>query len=302
MEAENTIQQQAANNTQTQSSEGQPSGQESQPTKQDRISSKMEVLIKRERAAIEAEQRLKARQAEYQPKFDKLTEFEAARSTPLKALELLGLDYNQLSQTVLNDGNIPADVLVNKLKGELEELKSSLSQKDQQTAEYQKQQAQNQLDQAVEGFKSQIISHIDQHKDKYELIKFEQADLKVYELIDKHYQETIDPDTGIGEILDIEVAADKLEKQLEDKYSKAKDINKFKSLFQPESPKGMANQIARRVLDENKLQSGFQPRQRTLTNNLSSTPMKPPSRPLTDDQRAQAAIFKARELLAKRGM
>lgn len=290
MEVEQT-QNNQADLSQPNLSEGQPLDvTPANPIKDERIASRMEVLIRRERAALDAEQRAKQREADIQEKLKRIEEFEGVKSKPLDALKLLGLDYNELSQTVLNEGNIPAEVHVKRLEEKIESLTKSLEEKERKTAEQQKAYAEKQAQNAVDNFKKQINSYLDENSAKYELIKFEDAYSKVYDLIDAHYEETKDPDTGVGKIMSIEEAADKLEKQLEEKYSKAKGITKFQSMFESSVPKGVAGQLIKQAREQD--QGRVAPR--TLTNNQTTAPMKTLNRPLTDDERVQRAIATAR--------
>jgi len=274
----------------TQAGLQQPNVSEGQPLdpkpKQDNISSKMEILLRRERAAVDAETRAKAKEAEIEARYAKLTEFESIKKDkPLDALKLLDIDYNDLSQVVLNDGNVPAEVLVKRLEDKIKNLEESLTQKEQSRAEEAKASAQKQADQAVNNFKKQITQYLEGNKDKYELMHFEGVDSsRLYQMIEDHWNETVD-ENGMGKIMPIEEAAQLLEKQLEEKYIKARDIPKFNSLFQ--ATKGSAGQQMIKQMQEQQKASGL----KTLTNNQAPSPER---KSLTDEDRIKNAINMAK--------
>lgn len=268
------------------------------PVKDERVSNKLQVLVQREKQALEKEQRAKQREAEIELKYKALTDreskieqFESLKSTdPMKALELLGLSYQDLTNTALNDGAVTPEIQVRKVEEKLDSYLKSQEAAERERAEAAQKQAKQNEERVITDFKKDISTFIDADPKQYELIKFEGMEEFIYLTIDEHYNRTVDPQTGIGKIMSIKEAADKVEAMLEKKYNDARKLTKF----------NIPNPTPKVAIEADKGQRiTFQERPRvarTLTNQLSATPQQPRTRPLTDDQRIQKAIAYARGL------
>lgn len=264
---------------------------------EDRMSPKLDILIKREQQAVMRERAAKQKELEIDQKMQELeaklsrySEFESVKEKPKKALELLGLDYDQLTQSMLNEGDITPEIRIKKLEEKWEQKWKQDSDERQRQKEAQELQQKEALKAKESEFKSEIKDYIQENKDRYELIAFEDADELVYDIIDEHYNRTINEETGIGKIMPIADAADRVEKHLEAKYNKSKELNKVKSLWNI-VPKEMKNKLVEQIKSQTQ-----EPRQKTtLTNQLSSTASVPTKKLLTDQERIQKAISYARE-------
>lgn len=266
----------------------------------DKVSSKIEVLIRREQQALARERQAKEREAQLEAKMkaieereSKLNEFEQKKKNPKEALSLLGLSYDEITQAHLNDGELPPQVEIKKLREEIEAFKQAQKQekdheKERALAEA-KQQAEAQEKKAVQDFKEKISTYVSDNAARYEFIEFENAHDLVYEVIDEHYNRTVDPETGIGKVLTEKEAADKVEEFLEQKFFKAKELNKIKALWGT-IPKDAQKQVVKEV-------QKTQAPPRTLTNQLSASPTPPKQQKvLTDQERVQKALAYARGL------
>lgn len=262
--------------------------------KSEKVSQSLSVLVQREKRALERERAAQRKEQEFEAKLAafaareaKVTEFESLKdSNPLKALEYTGHSYKTLTEQALNDGNVPPEFQVQKLKEEFEAWKKSQEEDTRKKAEFEKEAAVKNETKVIEDFKGKIQTYVESDPKKYELIQFDGQMAMVYEVIDENYSRTIDPDTGIGKVMSIEEAADKVEKWLrETKYARATELEFFKSKAPPQAP------------NEVKQTNQFRPTQnRTLTNELSSTPTPKRSKPITDDERVQRAIAYAKGL------
>ena len=272
------------------------------PVKEERISNKLQVLVQREKAALMREQIAKQKEAEFEAKHKaflereaKLAEFENLKSTnPMKALELLGLSYQDLTQTALNDGSVPPEVQVRKVEEKFDSYIKAQQLAEQEKAETAQRQAKQQEEKVIGDFKAEITSFINADPKTYELIKFEGLEELIYDTIDENYNRTIDPQTGIGKIMSIKEAADKIEAMLDKKYEDARKLEKFAK--QTKAPQVAQAAIAHtQFVERNK---AVQPQRtlNTLNNQMSATPAKPRTRPITDDERVQKAIAYARSL------
>lgn len=268
---------------------------------EDKVSSKIDILIKREQQALARERFAKQKEQELEAKLKRIEEFESARENPDKALEMLGLTYDQLTQTKLNDGAIPPEVHVKKLEEKFDALKNAQEQAEQRRHEQAQKQAQDNEQKAISNFKSEINQYITDNIARYELINFDGEQETVFEVIDTYYNRTQkdhakklaengeDISQAVGKVLSITEACDKVEAYLEGKYNKAKDMNKIKTLWSS-IPKSTQEKIVKQEQrPTNKPQ--------TLTNNLSASASAPRSPGImSDEERVQKALAYARSL------
>lgn len=266
----------------------------------DKVSSKIELLIRREQQALARERQAKERETQLEARFKelesekaKITEFESVKKDPKKALGILGLTYDEITQAHLNDGELPPQVEIKRLREELEAYKANQSkEKDfekEKALEFSKKQAEAQEQKAIGEFKGEIGQYLSDNSARYEYISFEDEQDLVFAVIDENYNRTLDAETGIGKVMSIKEAADKVEEFLEKKYIKAKELNKTKALWGA-IPKETQKQIAKQ---ENVPQK---PPPRTLTNQLSASASTPRKAPITDAERIQKALAYARGL------
>lgn len=260
---------------------------DTQAAQDERVSPKLQALIRREKSAVEKERAAKAREAEIQAREAKIQEFENLKKTnPKKALELLGLSYQELTQLMLSDQETTPEFEIKKLREELDSYKNSQVEALRRQEEELKKSEERKEAEVITQFKSEITKHLSENAERYEFIAFDQCEDLVYETIDEHYERTKDPETGIGQVMSIKDAADKVEAYLEKKYEKAPSLKKLQAF------------LARKP--ESKTPAKPQPQERqtpkTLNNTLSATPSKAPTRVVTDEERIAKAIAYAKGL------
>lgn len=257
----------------------------------DRMSGKLEILIKREQQALYKERQVKDMEATLQAKLKQIEEFESVKGGNWKkALELLGTDYDKLSQSILKDGEIPPEVGMKKLEDEISGLKKQRELDLERETENKKQLQLQAETQAIDSFKTEINTYLSDNKARYELIDFEAQQDLVFSIIDENYTRTLDQATGIGKVMSIKEAADKVEEYLEKKYDKAKQVSKIKTLW-GSLPKQAQETLAKQS------QGQFTQKPKTLTNQMSVTPQTKPNRP-PEEERVKGILA---EFLAKRG-
>lgn len=253
----------------------------------DKLASRLEVMIKREQQARAREDSAKAYEAKIQDKLKLIEEFELAKGgNAKKALELLGLNYDQLSQAILRDGELPPEVGLKKLEDKLNSFEKNQEQARLNQEEDNKKRAQEQEAKAISDFKTEITQYLSDNKTRYELIDFEGQQELVFEVVDEHYNRTLNSETGVGKVMSISEAADKVEEFLEKKYDKAKQVNKIKTLW---------GSIPKSVQVE--MQKPQSSRPKTLTNTLSASSERPRTSPVTDEERVQKAIAYGKQFL-----
>lgn len=237
--------------------------------KEEPIASKLSVLMQRESQAINRERMAKAQEERLKERLNKIEEFESIKTDPKKALDFLGLSYDQLTQSILKDGEVPPSVEIQRLRDELEQYKAQQKSQKDEESELRKKQVVEAESKAIGDFKTEINDYLKNNTARYELIDFEGAHDLVFDVIDEHYNRTVEAETGVGKIMSISEAADKVEEHLEKKYLAAKDKNKVKA-FWLNMPKQIQDQI--------KKQEVRQP-PKTLTNNLGSVISQKSQRP-----------------------
>lgn len=260
-------------------------------TEDPKLASRLEIILRREREANAKEKQARDLEASIQDKLKLIERFELAKKGNSKeALELLGLNYDQLSQSILQDGSIPPEVKIKELEGKIGDLDKQ-RQLDIERQEQDKKSLQAQAEtKAIEGFKTEIGTYLSDNKARYELIDFEAQQELVFDVIDTHYTRTLDPETGIGKVMSIKEAADKVEEFLEKKEIKRKELGKVKTLWGA-IPKGAQDQLVKQQSNQ------FTQKPRTLTNEMSANAQTKPVRP-PEDQRVKGILA---EFLAKRG-
>ena len=247
--------------------------------KEEPIASKLSILMQRESQALNRERMAKAQEERLKERLSKIEEFESIKTDPKKALDFLGLSYDQLTQSILKDGEIPPSVEIQRLRDELEQYKTQQKNQKDEDVEIRKKQVLEAESKAVGDFKTEINDYLKNNTNRYELIDFEGAQDLVFDVIDEHYNRTVDAETRVGKIMSIQEAADKVEGHLEKKYLAAKEKNKVKA-FWLNMPKQIQDQI--------KKQEVSQP-PKTLTNNLGPVVSQKVTRP-SEESRIQKIV------------
>lgn len=250
---------------------------------EEKLSPKLSVLMERERQAVNRERMAKAQEDKTREALLKIEAFENLKKDRSKVEDVLkemGWDYDKLTQARLQDGAVPPGVEIQQLRDEIVKLKDQLQAEKNQEAEKLKKQAQDSETQAVQSFKSEISEYLKGNAERYDLIDFEGAHDLVYDVVEEHYNRTINPETQIGEVMSIADACDRVEKHLEQKYQKARERNKVKALWNT-IPKPIQEQLEKQKINS-------QP-PKTLTNNLGPKISEKTSR-LPEDQRVSRIV------------
>ncbi len=139
-------------------------------------------------------------------------QWEEAKTSPLKALAMLGLDYNQLTQIAINNGNIPPEVQMQQLmqRQEAFERRQQESEAARQALEVQQRQAYLQQ----QHMELQNTIQTECKEPQYPLIQFNGAQNDVYELIILTWQQQ-------GRVLEVKDASKRVEDYLVAEAKKA---------------------------------------------------------------------------------
>ena len=245
-----------------------------EPEKSDDFSRKFAALSRREKE-------IRAKEAEYDKRIAELEERLGSfgkkpepepelpieyrlKKDPLRALEDMGLSYDKLTELALNDGKLTPEMQMRLMREELEgDYRKKFEELENRLLEKEKSDEQRRYDDIQRGFQNEIEDFVESNADRYELIKANEANDIIYDVIEEHYNDT-------GRILDIEEAAEAVENYLEEEAEKIFRLGKFRSKF------GIENDFEQ---EESPRQS-----QVTLSNAMSAQANERVGRKLSDDE------------------
>ena len=245
-----------------------------EPEKSDDFSRKFAALSRREKE-------IRAKEAEYDKRIAELEERLGSfgkkpepepelpieyrlKKDPLRALEDMGLSYDKLTELALNDGKLTPEMQMRLMREELEgDYKKKFEELENRLLEKEKSDEQRRYDDIQRGFQNEIEDFVESNADRYELIKANEANDIIYDVIEEHYNDT-------GRILDIEEAAEAVENYLEEEAEKIFKLGKFRSKF------GIENDFEQ---EESPRQS-----QVTLSNAMSAQANERVGRKLSDEE------------------
>lgn len=272
--------------------------------KDDKVSSRLEMLIRREQQAIARERSAKSAEsevtrlkAELETERARIARFNSVKSNPKLALDEMGLTYDEITKAMLQDGELPPEVEIKKLRGDLDGIKKERENDRVQAMEQSRLQAQANEEKAVSDFKTEIGTYVADNASRYELINFDSRQDEVYELIDAHYTRTQaahakelelegkNPSQAIGKVMKIAEAADKIEEYYEKHELEKKKLTKLQSIWG-----AMPKETLARAVNEAKQTEVKKPPTRTLTNNSSAQGLKPTTTRISDEDKRVADI------------
>jgi hypothetical protein len=164
----------------------------------------------------------------------------------------------------LNDGKLTPEMQMRLMREELEgDYRKKFEELENRLIEKEKSDEQRRYDDIQRGFQNEIEDFVESNADRYELIKANEANDIIYDVIEEHYNDT-------GRILDIEEAAEAVENYLEEEAEKIFRLGKFRSKF------GIENDFEQ---EESPRQS-----QVTLSNAMSAQANERVGRKLSDEE------------------
>jgi len=150
------------------------------------------------------------------------------------------------------------------MREELEgDYKKKFDDLENRLLEKEKSDEQRRYDDIQRGFKNEINEYVDSNLEKYELIKANEANELVYDVIEEHYNDS-------GRILDIEEAAQAVENYLEEEAEKLLKLGKLRSKFN--------------LKDDVEQEESPRQSQVTLSNAMSAQANERVDRKLSDDE------------------
>ncbi len=132
---------------------------------------------------------------------------------PIGALKEFNVDYDQLSQVMVNGGTATPDLKIKALEQEIQAIKESGEKRVQDESL----RLTEQKNQAIQRFWNDCRNHVQQNAEEYELINLNRAYNLVPQLVEEYFGKT-------GKVLEISEAAKQVEDYLFDNSLKAKKI------------------------------------------------------------------------------
>lgn len=181
------------------------------------------VLAKQERALRQREQAVKAAAV-------KQAEWEKARAeatqNPLKALEALGLSYEQITQFMLNGSKPTPELELQGVKQEIAAFRKEQEDKAIALKVEQESKAKAEYQATLSGFNQEVTDFIKSNADTYELTAMYQGESIIAATIEQHFANT-------KKILSIKEASELVEKYFEEQVQAAQKSKKFQAKQQP---------------------------------------------------------------------
>jgi hypothetical protein len=192
--------------------------------------------VKREEARLFAEkQKFETAQKDFQvvqkealrraAAFDNLGKL--AKTDPLKYLEAAGIKFEDLAKKVIKgDERTVAEQVQAAVETELKKFQAERAELDRRSA----QKAQDEsIASQIRAAQDQLRELAGKDQDKYEFVNSDAGNIAlVWNLIEAYHEQTVDPKTGMGKILDFTEALDTIEESLEkqqlDFVSKSKKV------------------------------------------------------------------------------
>lgn len=195
--------------------------QEEPKVEQDtKVSARFAALARKEKALQEREKAYKEQEAKYK---ELASAIEEVKSNPLKALESLGMSFEDFAQAYVNalDPQAPS------AEDKIAQIEAKLAAKEKEELDRQeraKQEAlkaeQKKIEDQINNYKQHIQKTISAD-DRYELIQANQAYETVFDVIQDYYKET-------GKVLELDKAAQAVESHFEEEAKRLLSLKKFK--------------------------------------------------------------------------
>lgn len=199
-----------------------------EPAKPDPMSPKFAALAKKERQLQALQSQLKADRDALKTEQEKYkTGFfskDRLKEDPLTVLAEAGLDYNAITEKLLNSGQ-PQDPVIQKLLAQVEAL-SSGQKTIQDEAEKSRKQS---YDNAVAVVRSEVSALVEANPNDYELIKATGEHDAVVEIIKATFQDE-------GRMMSTQEACKEVEDYLLEEALKLAGLEKIKAKFLPKVP------------------------------------------------------------------
>jgi hypothetical protein len=240
------------------------------------LAPKFAALAKKAKAAQMAQAKLKAERIEIERARKEIEDFNKykteAKQNPLKALEAMGIKYDDLVNFVLNGEQPTVDQKLSRVESELERFRREQEERELSKEKAAQEAAERQYQETIDTFKGKITEFVTGNE-KFELINLHDAQGLIFDTIEEYFNSS-------GKIMTIEKASELVEGYLEEQIETTlQKTKKFQSKFAPKK-------------DEPQPQAAKGPSP-TLNNTVATSSSAPSFLPpKTEQERIQRALAK----------
>jgi hypothetical protein len=172
--------------------------------KKDSFASKFAALSRKEKKLLDKGRQIKEFEAKLNGQKSQLDEYDnfknLAKSNPLEAMKLAGIDYQDVTHRILNKGERSTRQVESELRNELNKLREEQSS-------YRARVEEMRVANEVNKYIANVNDFIDNNNEKYDLLSSKEARDRVMQTADRYATET-------GEIPDIPEVCDFVESEL----------------------------------------------------------------------------------------
>ncbi len=222
-------------------------GQDGHPVEQDKFSDKFAALTKKERELLAMQEELKkwrSEKEEHEKKYSELSKWKQEQEEiekikeidPLEYLGKKGLDYEKLTEHVVNRDDYAKDAEFRSLKKEMVGMKEYIEDLKKEIKGFQESYTQEkelskkaQEEQATNQYLDSIKEFIDEKAEEFELVKTYGDPKDILDMQVKYYEHHNKP-ASLDELLGHYEKY--LEEKMEEQYNKMKGLKKYSSKFQ----------------------------------------------------------------------
>jgi hypothetical protein len=188
-----------------------------------KLSNASQKLQSDRQALAEERKQFAAQQAEYTRWKQTI---EAAKEDPVALAELAGYTApDEYATALIEKGTLSPE------RRRILELEKQVQEDRQWRTQFEAKQAQAHQEEVQASVMDQLKEFSNQNRDKYELVNTVGNMQDVLGVIRQHYQSTIDPETGEGEIMPYEQAFEIVENFLDKQLKPVLELNKIKSRY-----------------------------------------------------------------------
>lgn len=213
--------------------------------KKDFMSPRFAALAKKERAVrnqLNEAKKIYQQNQEFQKKFGDV------KGNPKKALEVLGLTYEEVTNAILNGDQLTPDAQVKRVEEKLDRMQKQQEEEKLQMQKLAVQRAQAKVEQDFTAYKDFAKKYVETNKDKFEFTHMYEADNLIFDTQEQYFQKT-------GKTLPIEQAAEMVEDYVMSLVEKVTQSKKFQTKFMNKDTKKTEEQVAERKTLSNAMTS-----------------------------------------------
>jgi hypothetical protein len=245
----------------------------------ERESSRFALLAKQERLLVQKKKEIKQQEEQFNQKYNDYQSYEAAkkeaRLNPIKALEMLGVSYEDITNFVINGNKPTPELEIKSLREQMEADKKAREEDKKAMLEQEKLKAEQESQKVIEEFNIELKNYITSNSEQYEQIVASGYEDEVCNFVQEYFSKN-------QKVLSNKEACDMVEEYLVEQSFKLASTKKLSARLKPQVP-------------QEELATQQSSQARTLSNGLTAnagTSMLPAKTEADRMKRAMAALEK----------